>query len=57
MKIQEGPAFSALVIGAGIAYLTWNETQNILLASLVGIAVALADYFLLIWIQKFKSKK
>jgi len=57
VKIQEGPAFGALVIGAGVAYLTWNETQNILYGGLAGIAVALADYFFLIWISRFKKKK
>ena len=57
MKIQEGPAFGALIIGCGVAYLVQRQTQNVLLASAVGIAVALADYFLLAWIQSFKKKK
>jgi len=57
MKLQEGPAFGALIIGSGVIYLLYNQTQNILLSSGAGIAVALADYFFLIWIQSFKKKK
>ena len=57
MKLQEGPAFGALIIGAGLGYLLYNRTQNVLLAAIVGIAVALADYFFLIWINTFKKKK
>ena len=57
MKLQEGPAFGALIIGAGLGYLLYNRTQNALLAIGAGIAVALADYFFLIWIQSFKKKK
>ena len=57
MKLQEGPAFGALIIGAGLGYLLYNRTQNVLLAASVGIAVALADYFFLIWINTFKKKK
>jgi len=56
MKIQEGPAFGALIIGVGLAYLVQRQTQNILLAAGAGIAVALADYFFLIWISSFKKK-
>jgi len=57
MKLQEGPAFGALIIGSGLAYLFYRKTQNLLLAAGVGIAVALADYLLLVWIQSFKKKK
>ena len=57
MKLQEGPAFGALIIGVGVAYLLHSQTKNILLAFGAGIAVALADYFFLIWIQSFKKKK
>ena len=57
MKLQEGPAFGALIIGVGLGYLLYNRTQNALLATGAGIAVALADYFFLIWIQSFKKKK
>jgi len=55
MKLQEGPAFGALIIGCGVAYLVHRKTQNILLAAGAGIAVAFADYILLIWIQSFKK--
>lgn len=57
MKLQEGPAFGALIIGCGVAYLLQRQMQNLLLAAGAGIAVALADYFFLVWIQNFKKKK
>jgi len=57
VKLQEGPAFGALIIGGGLGYLLYNRTQNILLAVCAGIAVALADYFFLVWINNFKKKK
>lgn len=57
MKIQEGPAFGALIIGVGLGYMVVRQTQNILLAVPAGIAVALIDYVFLIWIASFKKKK
>lgn len=56
VKLQEGPAFGALIIGVGLAYLIWSKTQNIVYAVLAGIAVAIADYFILIWLNQFKKK-
>jgi len=57
VKLQEGPAFGALIIGGGFAYFLYGKTQNILLAAGVGIVVAVADYFFLVWINNFKKKK
>ena len=57
MRLQEGPAFGALIIGGGFGYFLYMKTQNVLLAASVGIAVALADYILLVWINNFKKKK
>ena len=56
VTLQEGPAFGALIIGAGLAFLVWSKTQNIMYGVAAGIAVALADYFLLTWISSFKKK-
>lgn len=57
MKLQEGPAFGALIIGFGVGYLVWHETQSVFYSVTATIAVAFADYFFLIWIQSFKKKK
>lgn len=57
MKTEAGPLFGALIIGCGLAYLVHRRTQNLLLAIGAGIAVALADYFFLLWIDSFKKKK
>lgn len=57
MRLQEGPAFGALIIGAGFTYFIHRQTQNILLAAAAGIAIAVLDYAFLIWINNFKNKK
>ena len=57
MKTEAGPAFGALIIGCGLAYLVHQRTQNLLLAAGAGIAVAFADYVVLLWIDKFKKKR
>lgn len=57
MKLQAGPLFGALIIGCGLAYLVYGRTQNLLLAIAAGLAVALADYVVLLWIDKFKKKR
>ncbi len=57
MKILEGPAFGALIIGAGLAYMIWRASGNGLLAVLAGLSIAALDYFVLLWMQKFTQKK
>ena len=57
MKLQEGPAFGALIIGVGLAYMIWRATKNGLLAILAGLSIAAIDYFLILWMQKFSQKK
>jgi len=39
-----------------VGKLFFNSTQNVLFCDAAGIAVALADYFFLIWINSFKKK-
>jgi len=56
MKIQEGPAFGALIIGMGFAFFINQKTSNIPLALGAGIAIGLLDYFFLIWIRRFTKK-
>ena len=56
MKVQEGPAFGALIIGMGLAFLINRQSENLVAAIIIGALVALADYFLLIWIGKFKER-
>lgn len=56
MKIQEGPAFGALIIGMGLAFLINKQSDNLVAAITIGALVGLADYFLLIWTGKFKER-
>ena len=57
MKIEEGPAFGALIIGAGVAFLTYKQTNLVPLALLIGFSVAFADYFFLLMVKRFKNKE
>lgn len=56
MKIQEGPAFGAIIIGCGVGYLTYTKTNNTPLAILLGLAVAIADYVLILVIKRVTKK-
>ncbi|CAM3657418.1 hypothetical protein LIHA111178_01915 [Litorimonas haliclonae] len=56
MRVQEGPAFGALIIGMGLAFLINKQSDNLVTAITIGAVVGLADYFLLIWIGKFKER-
>ena len=56
MKIEEGPAFGALIIGLGVAYLLYRQTGNALLALAVGIGIAIADYYLVLFFRSFGKK-
>ena len=47
MTLKEGPFFGALIITLGVGYLVYHQTQDIVKASLIGVAVGAADYFLL----------
>ena len=55
MKLQEGPAFGALVIGFGFAYFMYQAQKNIFFSILLGVVIAIADYFFLAWLQKLKK--
>jgi len=56
MKIQEGPAFGAAIIGVGVAWLVNARYDDPFAAIGLGLLVAMADYFLLVWLQSFKKK-
>lgn len=56
MKLQEGPAFGALIIGAGVAFLTYKKTNNGILALGLGAGVAIADYILVLVIKRVTTK-
>ena len=56
MKLEEGPAFGALIIGGGVGFLLWQKYQNLGLALGVGIGLAIADYFFLILVKKVFKK-
>lgn len=56
MKLQEGPLFGALIIGFGVGFLTFKKTNNIGLAILLGLAVCIADYVLIMVIKTVTKK-
>ncbi len=56
MKLDEGAAFGALIIGAGIGFLVWQKWQNPALAMAVGIGLAVADYVFLMMLKKVFKK-
>ncbi len=56
MKLQEGPAFGALIIGAGVGYLVHQKTNSPSLALGAGLGIAIADYVLVVVIKKFLKK-
>lgn len=52
MALREGPAFGALIIGGGLAFLM-NEKGFPLWQSLgAGIGVGVADYLFIVFIQE-----
>ena len=56
MKIDEGPAFGAVLIGAGVGFLVWQKYQNIWMAIGIGVGLAVADYAFLILVKKLFKK-
>jgi len=56
MKLEEGPLFGALIIGAGIGYLTWQKTDNMALGVAVAIGLAVVDYIFLMAVKKIFKK-
>ena len=42
--IEEGPLFGALIIGAGVGYLFYQHSNNLLAAIAIGIAFIILDY-------------
>lgn len=57
MKLQEGPLLGAVIIGGGIGYLIYGKTNNPLLAIVSGVALAIADYVLVITLKYNKKDK
>jgi len=51
MKIQEGPAFGALIIGFGLAYLLYHAGKPIWMAVGAGLIAALLDYVILVFLK------
>lgn len=56
MKLEEGPAFGALIIGTGVGYLVYRKTQAPLLSAVVGVGIGIADYILVIFIKNVTKK-
>lgn len=56
MKIEEGPAFGAVLIGTGVGFLIWQKYQNLGMAIAIGLGLAIADYVFLWAIKKIFKK-
>ena len=56
MRIEEGPALGAVIIGSGVAFLLYQRNQNLVLSLAIGLAVAVADYFLVLAFRSFGKK-
>jgi len=56
MKLQEGPAFGALIIGCGVGFLTYKKTNNIVQAAGLGVIIAIVDYVLVLAIKSVTKK-
>jgi len=56
VKLQEGPAFGALIIGVGVAYLMYKKTNNVVQAIGLGVVIAIADYVLVLVIKRVTNK-
>jgi len=56
VKLQEGPAFGALIIGCGVAFLIYKKTNNIIQALGIGAVTAIADYGLILVIKSVTNK-
>lgn len=52
MKFREGPAFGALIIGMGLAFLMNGKDFPLWLSLGAGLVVGLADYFFIVLIQE-----
>lgn len=55
-KLQEGPAFSAIIIAGGVGFLIWQKSQNSLYSLTGGLILGILDYTLLILLSKRKPK-
>lgn len=51
MKLQEGPAFGAALIGCGLAYFLHRSGKPLALSLLAGVIVGVADYVLIVWLK------
>ena len=51
MKLQEGPAFGAVLIGCGLAYFLFRSGKPLVLSLLGGVVAAVADYVLIVWLK------
>lgn len=57
MKLEEGPLFSALIIGVGIGFLVFQKFDNIVYGIGAGLVVGGLDYVMLAWVNKIRKKK
>ncbi len=51
MKIQEGPALGALIIGVGIGYFMIHSGKPIWMGMMAGLTVGVLDYAVLAFLK------
>ncbi len=56
MKIDEGPAFGAILIGGGVGFLVWQKYHNFGLALAVGLGLTIADYIFVVALKNMFKK-
>ena len=57
MKLQDGPAFGALLIGMGLAFFLNRAGKPLWFSLLMGIAIGLAIYGLTVWLKNRGMKR
>jgi len=51
MKLQEGPAFGALLIGTGVGFLMARAGKPVWMSVAAGLVVGVGDYAVLVFLK------
>lgn len=57
MRLEEGPLFGALIVGPGVGFLTYQQSNNLGLALGVGLVVTILDYLIVVFLKTKFGKK
>ena len=56
MKLQEGPLFGALIIGAGVGFLLYQRNGDLSIAILAAVVLTVLGYGVEVLVRKFFGK-